>query len=125
MDYNYEGFIDEFGHAVIEDPVKPIMGIDGRMIEIGVVTYWNNEIEALKSDPDALNEQYRQYPRTESHAFRDESKASIYNLTKIYQQIDNNEGLMRDRVLTRGYFSWRGGVLDSEVIWTPDPRGRF
>jgi hypothetical protein len=125
MDYNYEGFIDEYGHAVIEDPVKPIMGIDGRMIEIGVVTYWNNEIEALKSDPDALNEQYRQYPRTESHAFRDESKASIYNLTKIYQQIDSNEGLMRDRVLTRGYFSWRGGVQDSEVIWTPDPRGRF
>jgi hypothetical protein len=125
MDYNYEGFIDEYGHAVIEDPSKPIMGIDGRMIEIGVVTYWNNEIEALKSDPDALNEQYRQYPRTESHAFRDESKASIYNLTKIYQQIDSNEGLMRDRVLTRGYFSWRGGVQDSEVIWTPDPRGRF
>jgi hypothetical protein len=125
MDYNYEGFIDEYGHAVIEDPVKPIMGIDGRMIEIGVITYWNNEIEALKSDPDALNEQYRQYPRTESHAFRDESKASIYNLTKIYQQIDSNEGLMRDRVLTRGYFSWRGGVQDSEVIWTPDPRGRF
>ena len=34
----------------------------------------------LKNDADALNEFYRQFPRTESHAFRDESKNSIFNL---------------------------------------------
>jgi len=125
MEYNMEGFIDEYGHPVIEDPVKPVMGIDGRMIKIGAVTYWNNEVEALKHDPDALNEFYRQYPRTESHAFRDESKQSLYNLTKIYQQIDYNDNLIRDRVITRGGFHWKGGELDSEVVWTPDTRGRF
>jgi hypothetical protein len=125
MDYNFEGFLDEYGHAVIEDPSKPVMGIDGRPIKIGVVSYWNNEVEALKHDPDALNEFYRQYPRTESHAFRDESKQSLFNLTKIYQQIDHNDNLIRDRVITRGYFHWKGGVIDSEVVWTPDARGRF
>jgi hypothetical protein len=125
MDYNFEGFLDEYGHAVVEDPSKPVMGIDGRPIKIGVVSYWNNEVEALKHDPDALNEFYRQYPRTESHAFRDESKQSLYNLTKIYQQIDHNDNLIRDRVITRGYFHWKGGVIDSEVVWTPDARGRF
>jgi len=125
MDYNFEGFLDEYGHAVVEDPAKPVMGIDGRPIKIGVVSYWNNEVEALKHDPDALNEFYRQYPRTESHAFRDESKQSLYNLTKIYQQIDHNDNLIRDRVITRGQFHWKGGVIDSEVVWTPDPRGRF
>lgn len=125
MDYNMEGFIDEFGHAVIEDPSKPVMGIDGRPIKMGVVTYWNNEVDALKHDPDALNEFYRQYPRTESHAFRDESKQSLFNLTKIYQQIDYNDGLIRDRVITRGSFHWKNGDKDSEVVWTPDPRGRF
>jgi len=125
MDYNFEGFLDEYGHAVIEDPAKPVMGIDGRPIKIGVVSYWNNEVEALKHDPDALNEFYRQYPRTESHAFRDESKQSLYNLTKIYQQIDHNDNLIRDRVITRGQFHWKGGVIDSEVVWTPDVRGRF
>jgi hypothetical protein len=36
----------------------------------------------LKNDADALNEFYRQFPRTESHAFRDESKQAIFNLTK-------------------------------------------
>jgi len=125
MDYNFEGFLDEYGHAVIEDPAKPVMGIDDRPIKIGVVSYWNNEVEALKHDPDALNEFYRQYPRTESHAFRDESKQSLYNLTKIYQQIDHNDNLIRDRVITRGQFHWKGGVIDSEVVWSPDPRGRF
>jgi hypothetical protein len=125
MDYNFEGFLDEYGHAVVEDPAKPVMGIDDRPIKIGVVSYWNNEVEALKHDPDALNEFYRQYPRTESHAFRDESKQSLYNLTKIYQQIDYNDNLIRDRVITRGQFHWKGGVIDSEVVWTPDVRGRF
>jgi len=125
MEYNMEGFIDEYGFAVIDNPKTPIMGIDGRDIKVGAVTYWENEVEALKHDADALNEFYRQYPRTESHAFRDESKQSLFNLTKIYQQIDYNDSLIRDRVLTRGSFSWRNGEKDTEVIWTPDSRGRF
>jgi hypothetical protein len=49
-----------------------------------------------------LNEFYRQFPRTESHAFRDESKQSIFNLTKIYQQIDYNDSLIIEHHLTRG-----------------------
>jgi hypothetical protein len=125
MEWNMEGFIDEYGWPVFEDPKKPIMGIDGEEITMGVITYWNNEVAALKTDSDALNEFYRQFPRTESHAFRDESKSSLFNLTKIYQQIDYNDALIKDRVLTKGYFHWKNGEQDSEVIWTPDPNGRF
>ena len=125
MEWNYEGYIDEYGWPVFEDPKKPVVGVDGEMISNGVITYWNNEVAALKSDSDALNEFYRQFPRTESHAFRDESKQSLFNLTKIYQQIDYNDSMIKDRVITRGYFHWKGGVQDSEVIWTPDQKGRF
>ena len=125
MEWNIEGYIDEFGWPVFTDPDKPIRGIDGEMITQGVITWWNNEVAALKSDSDALNEFYRQFPRTESHAFRDESKQSVFNLTKIYQQIDYNDSLIKDRVLTRGYFHWKNGKLDSEVVWTPDKNGRF
>jgi hypothetical protein len=125
MEWNYEGYIDEFGWPVFEDPKKPVVGVDKEMISNGVITYWNNEVAALKSDSDALNEFYRQFPRTESHAFRDESKQSLFNLTKIYQQIDYNDSMIKDRVITRGYFHWKGGVKDSEVIWTPDQKGRF
>ena len=125
MEWNFEGYIDQYGFPVFEDPKSPVVGIDSEMIDNGVITYWNNEVAALKNDSDALNEYYRQYPRTESHAFRDESKQSLYNLSKIYQQIDYNDSLIKERVLTKGNFHWKDGVLDSEVIWTPDPGGKF
>ena len=125
MEWNIEGYLDEFGHPVFADPKKPVIGIDGEKINQGVITWWNNEVAALKSDSDALNEFYRQFPRTESHAFRDESKQSVFNLTKIYQQIDYNDSLIKDHVLTRGHFHWKNGKKDTEVIWTPDAKGRF
>ena len=75
--------------------------------------------------PDALNEFYRQFPRTESHAFRDESKQSLFNLTKIYQQIDYNDTLISEHHVTRGSFHWKDGLKDTKVIFSPDQRGRF
>jgi hypothetical protein len=125
MEYNMEGFIDKHGQPVLRTPEKPIIGIDGELITIGAIDFWENEVEGLKGDHDALNEFYRQYPRTESHAFRDESKSSLFNLAKIYQQIDYNDSLMINRHVTRGKFSWRDGIKDSEVIFSPDPSGRF
>ncbi len=125
MEWNMEGFIDRYGMPVFYKPSKPVMSVDGSMINNGAIDYWKAEVDSLKGDPDALNEFYRQFPRTESHAFRDESKASIFNLTKIYQQIDYNDNLIKDRVLTRGYFHWENGKRDTKVIWTPDPKGRF
>ena len=125
MEWNLEGFIDIYGRPVLETPSKPIQGVNGEWIKQSAVDYWENEVASLKNDPDALNEFYRQFPRTESHAFRDESKSSIFNLTKIYQQMDYNDNLIRDRVLVRGSFHWRDGKKDTEVVWTPDDRGRF
>jgi hypothetical protein len=58
------------------------MGVDNNWIINGAIDYWEAEVDSLKSDADALNEFYRQFPRTESHAFRDESKQALFNLTK-------------------------------------------
>tara|TARA_R110000764_G_scaffold54132_4_gene117944 strand:+ start:53 stop:1873 length:1821 start_codon:yes stop_codon:yes gene_type:complete len=125
MEWNMEGFIDQFGMPVLRTPEKPLMGIDDELISVGAVDYWENEVSSLSQDADALNEFYRQFPRTESHAFRDESKQSIFNLTKIYQQIDYNDSLIMDHHLTRGSFRWKDGIKDSKVIWSPDKAGRF
>ena len=125
MEWNFEGYIDEFGMPVFYTPEKPIKGVDGAWIKTGVIDYWQNEVDSLKGDADALNEFYRQFPRTESHAFRDESKSSIFNLTKIYQQIDYNDSLIKDRYLTRGSFHWKDGIKDTKVVWTPNRNGRF
>jgi len=104
---------------------KPVKGIDDELIHQGAVDYWENEVESLKNDADALNEFYRQFPRTESHAFRDESKQSLFNLTKIYQQIDYNDTLIKEHHVTRGSFHWKDGIKDSSVIFTPNKAGRF
>ena len=125
MEWNMEGFIDMYGMPVLRTPPKPIVGIDGEDINIGAIDYWENEVSSLSQDADALNEFYRQFPRSESHAFRDESKQSIFNLTKIYQQIDYNDSLIMDHHLTQGSFRWKDGIKDSTVIWSPDKRGRF
>lgn len=125
MEWNMEGFIDRYGMPVVRKPSDPVLGVDGQMIKNGAIDYWEAEVDSLKNDADALNEFYRQFPRTESHAFRDESKSSIFNLTKIYHQIDYNDSNIEAHLVTRGSFHWKDGVKDSKVIWTPDQRGRF
>ena len=125
MEWNMEGFLDLHGHPVFKTPEYPVEGIDGLDIDIGVIDYWNNEVDSLKSDSDALNEFYRQFPRSESHAFRDESKNTLFNLNKLYEQIDYNDGIEVQRVVSRGNFSWSQGKKDTEVIWSPSKNGRF
>ena len=125
MEWNFEGFIDQYGQPVFRRPNKAVLDHYGDVIDGGVLDYWENEVESLRNDSDALNEFYRQFPRTEGHAFRDEAKNSLFNLTKIYEQIDHNDGLQRQRVVQRGSFHWKNGIKDSEVIWTPEKNGRF
>jgi len=125
MEWNYEGYIDSYGLPVFETPTEKKKGPDGHPIEIGVIEHWENEVDGLKDDPDALNELYRQFPRTEKHAFRDETKQSLFNLTKIYEQIDYNEELKHSNVVTQGNFQWEDGIKDTSVMFVPSKQGRF
>jgi hypothetical protein len=55
----------------------------------------------------------------------DEAKQSLFNLTKIYEQIDYNEDLRNTNVVTKGNFQWENGIQDSKVIFMPNKDGRF
>jgi hypothetical protein len=125
MEWNYEGFIDEHGSPVFNTPSDDVFDPHGELIDVGVIDHWQNEADGLKGDQDALNEFYRQFPRTEEHAFRDETKNSIFNLVKIYEQIDYNEEMSRTLGISTGSFQWVNGVKDTSVIFYPDPQGRF
>jgi len=125
MEWNYEGFIDEHGVPVFTTPDRNVLGPDGELIDVGVIDNWQNEADGLKGDHDALNEFYRQFPRTTEHAFRDEALNSIFNLVKLYEQIDYNEEMSRTIGVTRGNFQWVNGIKDSQVIFYPDQKGRF
>jgi len=125
MEWNYEGFIDAYGLPVFDTPKESVKGVDGEPIDTGVIEHWENEVDGLKSDQDGLNEFYRQFPRTEKHAFRDQTKDSIFNLVKIYEQIDYNEDLRNTNIVTTGSFQWENGVKDTKVMFMPNPNGRF
>ena len=125
MEWNYEGFIDEYGVPVFTTPDIDRFAPDGELIDVGVIDNWQNEVDGLKDDSDGLNEFYRQFPRTTEHAFRDETKGSIFNLVKIYEQVDYNEEMSRTLGVTQGNFQWVNGVKDSQVIFYPDKKGRF
>ena len=125
MEWNFEGFIDQYGMPVFRKSEDPVFDAVGDVIGNGVLDYWENEVESLKQDSDALNEFYRQFPRTESHAFRDEANNSLFNLQKIYEQIDFNDGIEAQRVVQKGNFHWKNGLRDTEVVWSPDRKGKF
>ena len=125
MEWNYEGYIDSFGYPVFDTPAEPVIGNDKEYIDIGVIEFWENEADGLKNDKNGLNEFYRQFPRTEEHAFRDESKNSIFNLTKIYEQIDYNDGTLATGAVVKGNFQWENGIKDTKVIFYPSKEGRF
>ena len=125
MEWNYEGYIDSYGIPVFDTPDTEVFGPQGESINLGVVEYWENEVDGLKDNQDALNEFYRQFPRTTKHAFRDESKSSLFNLTKIYQQIDFNEDQNNKTLVTQGNFMWENGIKDTRVVFFPSNQGRF
>ncbi len=125
MEWNYEGFMDTYGSPVFVRTESETKTRDGYEITTGVIEHWENEVDGLKHDADSLNEYYRQFPRTEQHAFRDEAKNSLFNLTRIYQQIDYNEELANSFNVTRGSFMWSNGIKDTSVIFAPNKDGRF
>ena len=126
MEWNFEGCIDRYGNAIFNTPAEgeEVLDVWGDQIKIGSIDDWKAETDGLRKMPDALNAFLRQYPMTENHAFRDESENSLFNLTRLNDQIDYNDDLYRDNILTRGNFYWEDGP-DSTVKFAPHKDGRF
>ena len=119
-----EGFFDQHGRPIINDPDSPVDGLDGDSISIGAKTYLKNERESLKGDPSELNEVTRQFPFSTDEAFRDSIDGSLFNIGQIYEQLQYNDDLFPNPVV-RGNFVWKNGEQDTEVFFDPDPKGRF
>jgi hypothetical protein len=119
-----EGFFDKHGNPIVEDPDKPVQTIDGDYVDIGAKTYLKNERDALKGDARELNEFIRQFPFTIDEAMRDSIEGSTFNIGRIYEQAEYNQELYPNPVV-RGNFSWKDGVTDKEVMFSPNPQGRW
>ena len=117
-----EGFFDIYGNCIEDDPASPVMGIDGEMIDIGSKTYLKNERASLKGRHSELNEIIRQFPWTIEEAFRDSIESSLFNVGKLYEQIDYNNNMYPNPVV-KGNFIWK--EKDKEVVFSPTSNGRF
>ena len=120
-----EGFFDAFGFSIVDDPAEPTLNDLGKYITIGSVTSLNNEAESLQDDPEKYNEFMRQFPRTERHAFLDETSDCDFNLVKLNEQIEHAEFEQMPDEVECGNFSWIDGIQDGQVKWNPNPNGRF
>jgi hypothetical protein len=119
-----EGFFSQYGLPIVEDPEAPTLTEDGTITDIGARTFLKNERKGQQNNSYELNEIIRQFPFTEDEAFRDSTKSSLFNIQKIYEQIQHNEELYPNPVVI-GNFQWKDGKMDSEVIFAPDPNGRW
>lgn len=130
--YGLEGKYDTYGFSIVDDLKEKVLTDEGIYTKMGSVSYLKNEAEAFKekNDLEGEHEFKRQFAETLKDAFRDESGECSFNLIKIEQQIDyntdeSNHDKNGSNEIERGNFTWKDGIQDTEVIWNPNPLGRF
>ena len=122
---NMEEFTDIYGYCHTKKPRTKTLNILGEPITMGSIEYLIAIEEQKKTQGDkAYNEQLRTYPRTIEHMMRDESNECVFNMNKLYQQIEYNDSIPVEKRYTTGNFEWTNG-LDSDVEFFPNPNGRF
>lgn len=128
----YAGCIDKFGRSVVEDPIEPIMGNDGKWITEGSRTILLRERKTIEDNiqagigkPEQLMEHRRDYPLNEWDAFAFEAGTCEFNEERLKARI---EFLEQNPEVAY----WRQGRWDEDydheqkkiiVSWVDDPKG--
>lgn len=128
-----EGYFDEYGFSIVDDPKTKVLADDGDYRYDGSVTWLRNNLESKRAHgkPGDYNEQLRQFPETVDDAFRDSADTCAFNIEQILEQIDHNMHELDDNEtgnneVERGDLYWKDGVEDGEVVWRPNAHnGRF
>ena len=97
-----EGYIDEYGYSVIDDPKEPVKGINGKIIKQGSKSYIEKRRLGLRGS--TLASEKRKYPLTIDEAFIEEGKLSPFDVIKLNEQL-SYVGTLGKKV-TRGNFVW-------------------
>jgi hypothetical protein len=122
---NMEEFTDRYGKCWINKPEKPVVNVFGDPITEGALNYLLAiEAQKKKQSDTAYNEQIRTYPRSLDHLMRDDSKECVFNMEKIYEQLDFNKTLSQEELYTVGNFEWED-IKDGKVEFRPRSDGRF
>jgi hypothetical protein len=119
-----DGFIDEFGNSIVEDPPKPIKNIDGKIVNMGAKSYLMNKRRAfeINGDQTGLIEEMQNFPCNLKECFMSASKDSSFPVLKIKKRITE---LTFEKHLSRRYnLEWESG-RNSKVRLVEDDEGKF
>ena len=128
-DLAQSGFFDEWGYAIVHNPIQPIKNELGEWTSQGTKEFLD-EKEAACNNLKELNYEKRQDPRNDSDPFLDEDDTNMYaqegmmNLIKFLQdyQIDKKY----KSTVFRCNFEWKDGNIDGgEVVMNHSETGRF
>jgi hypothetical protein len=100
-------FVDEYGYSDKEKAFE----------------FFMNRRKSLKGAD--LNSEKRKYPLYEKDIWVSDSKMSMYDTDKIDAQMEYNDSIDLDKVLVRGDFKWKDGIIDSTVVWHPHAKGKW
>lgn len=104
-----EGFIDEYGNSLSEEALKHIQNTRQGFIDEG--------------DFESLAEITRQYPIRFRECFRGDANKCKFNMKILEEQLE--KFTFGNDYLTVGNFVWKDGVVDSRVVFEPNPNGKF
>jgi len=128
-----EGFIDEFGESVIENPTPeqmkflktktPALAPIYKM-GIGAKLYLENKRAMLieAGDIEAYNEEVRQFPIYFRECFRTQQADMGFDIIKIEERLEELQFAVPKKQC--GNFMWVGHER-KQVEWHPTPMGRF
>jgi len=122
----YEGFIDEYGMSIIDEPTKEqkeyIKKKFGINITTGAKEFLMKQREIIK-DQTALSEEIRMNPFSVEEAFKIDAKRCYFNSDKIYSQINYiSENPVKMR---RGGFFWKDGAKGGDVYFQDSSDGMW
>jgi hypothetical protein len=121
-----EGFIDEYGMTVIEDPEDDVTGVDGVLITHGSKSHIlaNRRDLELKEEWEALNEAIRQAPIDFSECFKEGNSDSSFNIMKLSDALKNHR-LYPEKFPIRCFdLEWVNGTFGA-VRLIDNPNGKF
>jgi len=127
-----EGFVDEYGHDVIDNPTEDVYDLDGELITQGSMVFIKEARIGLSRN--ALASHKRKYPLTINEAFYMDGKDSSFDVVRLNDQIEHND-TFPESYIVKGNFVWddiaqtkvrfiqtEGGRFD--VLWMPKPDRR-
>lgn len=121
---------DEWGYPIVHDPILPIVNEVGNIVEYGSISLWKSEeYNKKKGKKTELNSFYRNRPRVIEHCLREEgginNNFNIDNLNTHLDYLNNIDPYELKQIVHIGDLVFEGEMYNSDVIWKPNPNGKF